>query len=365
MNIGILTQPLHSNYGGLLQNYALQEVLKEMGHNPLTIDRHKPRSANVFKELAKRILQMARPSFDVSLLTQKQKLKLSASLQIFIKQNINSTRCLFSQKEFDDFVCYHPMDAYIVGSDQCWRPCYSANIENYYLDFVNNDAKKISYAASFGVDDWEYSNENAQIVGRLIERFDAISVREKSGMDLCKNRLGVKSSWVLDPTMLLGKRGFMKFVTRKSNNGYVLNYLLEESTEARQLVTNMAKCVGTEYIRSNIASPVFHRGESLESHQNISVERWLSNIYNASFVVTDSFHGAAFSILFNVPFCVKLNGVRGNARLESLLADFDLLNCIYNDEKESFVPSFDWKKINNHLLERQEESMSFLKNALK
>ena len=343
MKIGILTQALHSNYGGLLQNYALQEVLREMGHDPITIDRHIPRSVCFMKEVAKRIFQMVKSSYDASLLTSKQKADLSRLQQPFVQQNIKHTDRLFTQAVFDAYVESHPMDAYIVGSDQCWRPCYSANIKNYYLDFVKSNAKKIAYAASFGVEKWEYSEDMTPVVSEYAKRFDAISVRENTGVTLCKEKLGVDAAWVLDPTMLLGKNGFMKFVTSENSNGYVLNYLLEESESARTLVKHIAYAIKIPEIRSNIASPIFYRGESLQSHLNISVEQWLSNIYNASFVITDSFHGAVFSILFNVPFVVKLNAVRGNTRLESLLTNFGLMDCICNDVNSVKIPTFDWR----------------------
>lgn len=364
MKIGILTQALHSNYGGLLQNYALQKVLRNLGHDPITIDRHVHRSANVMKEFAKRVLQLVSSSFDASLLTKRQRLALSHLQQSFIENNIKHSERLESQKEFDRYVLNHPMDAYIVGSDQCWRPCYSANILNYYLDFATSSVKKISYAASFGVDKWEYSDEQTRVVAEYAKKFDAISVRENSGVELCMKNLGVDALWVLDPTMLLGKDGFMKFVTREDNQGYLLDYLLEESADARLLVQHIADRINTSDVRSNLSSPVFYRGESLKSHVNISVEQWLSNIYNASFVVTDSFHGAVFSILFNVPFIVKLNSVRGNARLESLLEDFDLKDCICENITNVELPYFDWDKINSHLEQRQQQSMDFLVNSL-
>lgn len=364
MKVAILTQPLHSNYGGLLQNYALQSVLKDMGHEVITIDRHMSRPETVVKKLAKRVLQILRPSFDSSLLTKNQKVILSRLQCQFIEQNINRTNSIFSQEDFNTYVTKYPMDAYIVGSDQCWRPCYSANIYNYYLDFVKDNSKKIAYAASFGVDTWEYNEDITPIVSKLAKDFDSISVREQSGVALCAERLGVKASWVLDPTMLLGKNGFMKFVSPQNNEGYVLDYLLEESEEARKLVQRIKDKTKVVEVRSNIASPIFHRGESIKSHQNISVEQWLSNIYNASFVVTDSFHGAVFCILFNVPFVVKLNSVRGNTRLESLLADFDLTDCIYKDVKDITIPNFNWEKINTHLFKRQHESIEFLKKSL-
>ena len=156
----------------------------------------------------------------------------------------------------------------------------------------------------------------------------------------------------------------MKFVSSEKNEGYVLDYLLEESEEARKLVKNIKDKTKVTEVRSNIASPIFRRGESIKTHQNISVELWLSNIYNASFVVTDSFHGAVFCILFNIPFVVKLNSVRGNTRLESLLSDFELIDCICQDVNDITIPNFDWKKINAHLFERQHESREFLKKSL-
>lgn len=364
MKIGILTQALHSNYGGILQNYALQEILRKIGHEPITIDRHIPIATSFIKESIKLTLQKIKPKFDVSLLTRKQRASLSRLQQIFIQENINRTNIIYTQNEFDAYINNNPMDAYIVGSDQCWRPCYSANIKNYFLDFADDKTKKIAYAASFGVDTWEYNNETTAIVKKYAKLLNSISVREHSGINLCREKLDVDSTWVLDPTMLLGKEGFMRFITPETNKSYILNYLLEESTEARALVEYVAHKTNTLEIRANFPSPIFSRKESLQSHLYISVEQWLSNIYNASFVVTDSFHGAVFSILFNVPFIVKLNAVRGNARLESLLTDFDLMSCICNDLNQVAIPTFNWNKINTHLAERQKASMSFLLNAL-
>lgn len=363
MKVAILTQPLHSNYGGLLQNYALQSVLKEMGHDVITIDRHIARSNNFFKDIIKRILQFIQPSYDISLLTYKQKMSLAHLQQQFIERHIHKTERIFSQKVFDNYVAANSVDAYIVGSDQCWRPCYSANIYNYYLDFVNKNCKKIAYAASFGVDTWEYRDDVTAKVSDLVKTFDFVSVREQSAVALCSERLGVDASWVLDPTMLLGKDGFMRFVS-PAKSDYVLDYLLEESKEARDLVQAIKVKTQISDVRSNIASSVFHRGESIESHQNISVEEWLSNIYNASFVVTDSFHGAVFSILFNIPFVVKLNSVRGNTRLESLLADFGLEHCICHDVDKISVMNYNWERINAHLELRRKESRYFLEKSL-
>lgn len=365
MHIAILTQALHSNYGGILQNYALQEVLRQMGHTSVTLDRHLNQSSNLLKDFGKRLLQLIKPSYDQSLLTAKQKAIISSNQERFITQNIARTQKLFSQQAFDEYVQDNVFDAYIVGSDQCWRPMYSANIFNYFLDFLPNSstAKRIAYAASFGVEKWEFSDVQSQQVPGLAKRFDAISVREESALALCKKYLGVSSSWVLDPTMLLGSSGFERFIQPISEKDYLLTYFLEASDEIQELCSSVQERYHLSSIVNNLNCNVFHRGQNLKSVKNISVEKWLSNIYHSSFVVTDSFHGAVFSLLFNKPFVVRLNKVRGNARLESLLTDFNLKDCIVTS-KEIPAIDFDWERINRHLAERQTESMSFLRNAL-
>ncbi len=365
MHIAILTQALNNNYGGILQNYAMQDVLRRMGHAPVTIDRHFNQSPNPIKNFGKRLLQLTRSSYDSSLLTTKQKATISANQEVFINQNIARTPKLFSQKAFDKYVKKTVFDAYIVGSDQCWRPLYSANIFNYFLDFLPeySKAKRLAYAASFGVDTWEFNEEQSLRVSELAKRFNAISVRENSAVALCEEHLGVKASWLLDPTMLLGREGFMKFILPRTEKNYLLTYFLEASDDVNRLCSSIAEHCFLSSSINNLNSNLFHRSTSINRAKNISVEEWLSNIYHADFVATDSFHGAVFAILFNKPFVVRLNKIRGNARLESLLADFGLMDCIVESD---VIPSlsFDWERINNHLATRQAESMDFLRKAL-
>lgn len=364
MNIAILTQPLGANYGGILQNYALQQVMKTIGHDVITIDRHIYRSNSFIKDIAKLFFQKILPSFDVGLLTDRQKQDISQLQQSFVNKYIKRSKRICTQQAFDKFVRENSFDAYIVGSDQCWRPCYSPNILNYFLDFVDEKVKKIAYAASFGVDNWEFPNDLTLTIRELAKKIDYISVREKSGIRLCKQYLEIEASWVLDPTLLLGREGFLKFIC-PNRHKYVLNYLLEESNDARNLVNTISRTIGISTIRSNISSPIFRRREPISNHKNISVEQWLDNIYNAAFVVTDSFHGAAFSILFNKPFVVRLNSVRGNTRLESLLTDFNLSDCIYRQNETIRIPKFNWNEVNARLLERRQYSYKFLKKALR
>jgi len=364
MRIGILTQALHGNYGGILQNYALQQVLMNMGHTPCTIDRHFYRPDSRLKNTVKWFARLIKSKYESGLLTSKQRNKLVEEQMRFISDNIVRIGPIYSQTDFNKTVLSGNYDAFIVGSDQCWRPRYSTNILNYFLDFcADSHVKKIAYAASFGADKWEYPPELTQSVADLAQKFNAISVREKSALGLCNTKLQINASWVLDPTMLLGIDGFQKFINRTDSTG-VTTYLLEDSIESKELIKQVKDLTGESLVTNNLANPIFHRFESLKSHINLSVEDWLSNIANAKFVVTDSFHGAVFSILFNVPFIVVLNGIRGNTRLESLLSDFGLNECLCKDKNAFRMPKIDWNKVNNHLTIRRRESFDFLIRAL-
>ena len=366
MRIGIMTQALHGNYGGILQNFALQRILCDMGHSAVTIDRHIYRSKSVFKNAIKKILRLSKPCYDSSMLTPSEKKILNSNQIEFVDKHIDRIGPLMSQTEFDKTVNDEKFDAFIVGSDQCWRPCYSANIANYFLDFAaDKDVKRIAYAASFGVDDWEYTDEQTRLAAKLAKEMDAVSVREESGQKLCKKYLGVDASWVLDPTLLLGKAGFQQFVNHEaSSEGFITEYLLEDSDETAALREEAKKQLGLTVCKDNNKSKVFKRLTPLSRYKNISVEEWITNIACAKFVITDSFHGAVFALMFNVPFVVRLNEVRGNARIESLLRDLRLEHCICKKTTGFRIPEIDWDYVNGHLKQRQAESLEFLEKAL-
>lgn len=366
MRIGILTQALHGNYGGILQNYALQQVLKQMGHTPVTIDRHRPTNDNVVKNIAKRLLQIAHGKYESSLLTHSQKQYLYSRPIEFVTAHIDRLGPLTTQSAFDNVVSDASFDAFIVGSDQCWRPCYSPNIADYFLDFADRrQVKRIAYAVSFGVDSWEYTPQQTQTVKKAAANLDAVSVREKSGIKLCQEFLDINAEWVLDPTMLLGVDGFTPYVKKEDTaTPFITQYLLEDSPEADAVVSRVKSLTGINECRDNNRTKTFNRFTLLKHYSAISVEEWISNIANARFLVTDSFHGAVFAIMFNIPFIVKLNGTRGNTRIESLLSDFGLEQCICRDTARFALPTIDYQAVNRHLADRLIESQTFLINAL-
>lgn len=322
MRIGILTQPLGWNYGGVLQNFALQRTLVSLGHDPITFDIPMPaeplwrRFGVIFPRrcAAKFLLRKDRPLFP--LLPGREKTKL---VQEFMKRYINIRYLSRPLTESDGF--WRDREAFVVGSDQCWRPRYSPRIENYYLDFIppGDDVLRIAYAASFGSDNWEYTNRQSRKCVELVSRFSAISVREESAVRLCREHLKRDADVVLDPTLLLGREAYERIIDAspvQSDVAKTFACFLDVEEVHQHLLRECEMATGEacvnflperwKLLKPDVALP--------------AVERWLQGIRNADFVLTDSFHVSVFAILFNRPLCVFANSERGVARLRTLLS---------------------------------------------
>ena len=274
--------------------------------------------------------------------------------------NMSMLRYYFDIKEND-------FSAIIVGSDQIWRPKYFSEIEHAYLDFTQNwNILRISYAASFGTDEWEYNEEQTKQCGKLIKTFNAVSVREKSGIDLCRQHFGTNAEHVLDPTMLLAKEDYIRLfdtMNLPKSDGNLFCYVLDNSSEKSELIEKVAKerCLRPFYINKD-----FYNFE-IEVNKRIQppVEAWIRGLYDAELVITDSFHACVFSILFNKPFIAICNADRGLSRFISLFNMFGL------GQKEQISNSAiidctetDWDSLNNTLNEKIRFSLKILKESL-
>ena len=355
MKIGIVTQPLYNNYGGLLQNYALQQVLKRLGHDAKTIDFVGCISVtryvlSICKLLLVSILKCKRPQIRpyVAIPTFRNSL-----MDNFVNNHIDKTRIVHSYTK--GIIIEEQFDAIIAGSDQIWRPRYNRYIEDMYLKFIPVGIKKIAYAASFGVDTWEYNDQLTKRCAKLARRLDAISVREISGVTLCKDYLGVDAISVLDPTILAGAEVYIPLLKKKTGDDYVFAYILDMTPEKKEFVESMARQRGME---------VKIHGANREA--TLSVEEWLSMIANASMVVTDSFHGTVFSILFHRDFLSIANTARGATRFTSLLRPLNLESRMINITEMELTHSsvINWKEVDNILDVQRKESMNFLSKAL-
>ena len=356
MKIGILTQHFLLNYGGIIQNFALQQVLLELGHEPLTFEHDTCYSRTRWLlRTAKQILK-TRSLKGLPVYPTYQGRIGNKNFIKFVLKNIRSV----TVKDFTpDLTQKYGLDAYIVGSDQVWRPAFNQGprLGNMFLDFAGDDVKKISYAASFGCKKWEYTEEQERMCGKLAKRFDAISVREASGVDLCKEHFGVEATLVLDPTLLLNKEDYGKVchdVPKKEKHIFVYSLVVSEGVLA--VAEKVAEAMGLSII-------VKQAGRKVKKEDTI--EDWFAEFRDADYVVTDSFHGMVFSIIFNKPFSIVMNPSGGNDRYLSLLSQLGLMERIVSDELQPVFSAIDWSDVNHRLTELRKASFEFLKTNLR
>lgn len=368
MKIGILTLPLHINYGGILQAYALQTVLERMGHEVVVLNESR------FQKL---------PPCKVPLIYGKRFIKkyiLNRKCQIFEEQYHNRIYPIISQytQQFIDTYIHYitpkdlsflnpkDFDAIVVGSDQIWRSKYYPKIENAYLAFAKNwDIKRLAYAASFGTDKWEYSPIQTNKCKQLAQKFDAISIRELSGVSLCRQYFEIEVQHVLDPTMLLDKEDYIKLFEKAKtpkSSGNMLVYVLDETQEKTALINNIAQKKGLTPFRVN--SQIENPNTPLEKRIQPPVEQWLRGFYDAEFIVTDSFHACVFSILFGKPFIVYGNESRGMSRFESLLHLFTLEDRLTTNSNNIPLSDINWSNIEKQLAYLRIKSQNFLQEHL-
>ena len=368
MRIGILTLPLHTNYGGILQAYALQTVLERLGHEVCLIEKkRKPLRLPMWKTplvYGKRVLRNLAghpyPIFYEQKVNREEPITRQNTDQFinrYIKRRIVDD---FSELKESDF------DAIVVGSDQIWRPKYfNGNIENAYLKFAEGwNIKRIAYAASFGTDEWEYTAAQTKECARLLKQFDAVSVREASGVDLCRKHFGVEALHVLDPTMLLSAEDYIRLFetagTPKSP-GTLLCYILDETPEKTAWINQIAK--ERNLVPFRINSKVEDRTAPIAERIQPSVEQWLRGFHDAEFVVTDSFHACVFSILFHKPFFVVGNKGRGLSRFTSLLGTFGLEDRLISTTLKtgSLETAIQWNSIDTMLDALRQKSTTAIK----
>lgn len=356
MKIGILTQHFLLNYGGIIQNFALQQVLLKLGHEPLTFEHDTCYSRTRWLlRTAKQILK-TRSLKGLPVYPVYQGRVGNKNFIKFVLKNIRSV----TVKDFTPaFTQKYGLDAYVVGSDQVWRPAFNLGprLGNMFLDFAGDGVKKISYAASFGCKEWEYTEEQERKCGVLAKRFDAISVREASGVELCKEHFGVKATLVLDPTLLLNKEDYAKVcddVPKKQKHIFVYSLVVGEE------VLTVAKKLSEATMLPIV---VKQAGDKVKKEDTI--EDWFAEFRDADYVVTDSFHGMVFSIIFNKPFSIVMNPSGGNDRYLSLLSQLGLMARIVSDDLQPVYSGIDWSDVNHRLTELRKASIDFLKTNLK
>lgn len=354
MRIALLNLPLDSNFGGNLQRYALITFLKKLGYNiehiNLRINYQLPWYKIPFAYTKRIFLKVfrndKRPIFLEKHLKETDYQKIQA-IDTFYKKYIPHTNAITKKTELHKLASY---DAYIVGSDQVWRKRMTCQLglNTYFLDFVKNqNAIKIAYSVSLGNSNNELTPKNIKHLRNLYKQFKAVSVREDSALELFQHYqwMTPQAIHTVDPTFLLSKEDYIKLINAGntiSPDGDLFCYILDQNDEKEKVIQETAQKLDLKpfYITIN---------------ENISIEQWLRAFHDSKYVITDSYHGLVFSIIFNKPFLLLENEKRGNARFESILKMFNLKA---NSEK------YDWNYINLTIKKEQERSIIFLQKAL-
>lgn len=375
MKVAIITLSPYANMGGILQAYALQHIIKEMGHSceqlcwwrlPYPIAYRTLRGIVFFmNHLPKSFQEWLYKHLPESVNRPISKAIISQNTYQFINQHIAYSSKPINKLRENDF------EVYIAGSDQLWRYFERTFDCRTFLDFTSNwNVKRFSYAASFGKDDIDdYPPEYKMKVITLLKQFNAVSVRENTGINICRNELNVNAIQLIDPTLLLSSDEYMSFVFKckknlKKNTG-LMCYVLDTNKAIEKLATKIATQKSIEIFQSNANID----DKSLPPYQRIQipVEQWLEDFNNADCIITDSFHACVFSIIFHKPFLVIGNKQRGMTRFESLLKMFNLEQCLITEDKieATQMPNIDYNKVNEILKREQTKAFAFLKENLK
>ncbi len=334
--IGILTLPPGKNFGGILQAYALCESINNLGCSAVVL---MPKCSSV-KDVLRKVADYYSPT------------------SCFVRQKIQTLYVDFNNLYAD--IVGHGIDTVVVGSDQVWRPGFMSVNLSFCVDFDFSRVKVLSYAASFGFDSWNYNAEETEKAKKSVQLFSGISVREDSAVSLCEKYLHAKAVHVLDPTMLMEKTWYSK-MCKLSNDKYIFCYLLGyEDNRNADFVNFVHKRFGLEVRRIYLT-----KNKLLKRFKfNDTIQNWLSLICNSQLVITDSFHGTVFSIIFNRPFFVLQNNKGGNSRLYSLLKIFGLEERMIQSSHDIIDKPIDWDKVNNVLEQWKEHSLNFLSSVL-
>lgn len=348
-DIGVMGFWYGMNYGSQLTYFALNRTLQDLGKSVLMIE--KP---------------LAKDDYELSNTCLSRQFANS-------HYTISKYRPLSRLGELNN-CC----EAFILGSDQLWhKNCYKSFKDTLFFNFVNSDKRKLAYAVSFG-----HQKFNPDFCERLkihcyLKRFNAISVREKSGVDILKNTLNVSGVYVLDPIFLCDMRHYESLINEThlpEENNYILSYILDPCQEKRDLLTDISSKTGKKLV--NILDAwvfTYERNKKNLNLDNIKdtmpVQKFLTYFKNADYIVTDSFHGTCVAILFKKQFIAVANKKRGVTRFESLLSVFDLTDrLVYNPHdainNDKLFEQIDYDKVYSILNKERNRSLNWLNSAL-
>lgn len=353
MRIGTLTFHKVNNFGAVLQAYALQTYITRLGYDSEIIDYIPIKVSKSSKEtIAKKVLRyLHNPKKQIYLrLTNKR-------FSLFRKHNLRiSTTSYLGDNDIESNPPLY--DVYIVGSDQVWNTELSNNSKGFYLHFVK-EGKKLSYAASFGK---EYINDReSNYINKYLRTFDSISVREKHHADLLHGIFNIDVEVTLDPVFLIDKSEWQKIEkpVKRIPKKYILVYMLQYSEELLECAYKKAKELNCDIVYISLTKERIN-GRVL---CGIGPSEFLYVLSGATYICTNSFHGTAFSIIYNKDFSVVRHTSR-NTRIDNILEILGLKERYYDIQDYKMLNSIDYELVNQRLGIVIQKSQKYLQDTL-
>ncbi|NJO18401.1 MAG: polysaccharide pyruvyl transferase family protein [Thioploca sp.] len=368
MKIALITIHNVCNYGAVLQAFATKRILSQYGEVE-TINYFNPHLPNQLKLIRFRLSIDGIKMAIHDILRLKHRNKLIKKFENFIESNLDLSR-LVTQHNIQKGAINNEFNVYVCGSDQIWN---SGTISKdgklnpiYFLSFVKNPAKKISYASSMGGHCRPTASEKEQLKD-LLKDFTTISVRESDAQEMLSHLLKREVFQVLDPTLLLSKEEWLTTLKiakdyRSQNEDYILVYLLPKVP----LIKKVVKFVVNKFVNKKVVTieQAFKPFINADFHiRDAGPIEFIELFSNASFVITNSFHGVCFSINFKKPF-VAVSG--GGNRIVSLLNLFNLKDKLVNKEEDIYKLNFyfDYDSLENQLRNEQSRSIQVLSSSI-
>ena len=365
MKVCILTYRLHSNFGFLMQAYALQQIVKALGHDPYTVDiRVKPFNfKESIKHMVKSVLLYTSRRVGYTALpwiTSEEQAYIDCHTWQFLEAKLQLTPSVKSIRDLKHRVS-HQYDFYLVGSDQVWNTSLTNGYDKmYWGNFIfRKDCKLISYAASMQD---EIKEESKDDIKKMLSRFSSISVRETSIAECLRSFVCKDVSVVLDPTLLLTKEQWGNLChNRIVKEPYLLFYQVRKNDKAKSIAERVAKQLHLKLI---------YLSAGIDLHNSVDVINsgpieFVNLFKYANFVVCTSFHGTVFSIIFNVPFYSVLLNDGKDSRAVDLLSKLGLADRgIASYEEKELKLEIEWQKVERKLTELKKDSENYLRKFI-
>lgn len=363
--IGIITFQNADNYGALLQAYALKNFLSDIGNNTYIINYYCPQLQKDYK-----ILKL--PKLSIKDIVKKCAKFILSPFLLYIRWKFKG----FRKQYLTDTVPIYPntiqnyteqFDMFITGSDQVFNPRITNFDSNYLLSFSKDKNKNFSYAASFGLSLKDLSDKEKELFKDNLANFNYLSVREKQGNEIIDSLLCAKSEVNLDPTLLLSKEDWQKIAVFPRQNKYVLLYLMYKDKNIINFAKKLAKINHCKLIFISYSLDIIDRVSAI--HITPTPQEWIGLFLNAEYIVTNSFHGFAFSVNFNKKFFLGHlpSHMPVNSRLDNLLEITGLYNRLYTNfsDTDNYDIPIDWQDVNKKLETERQKSLNYLQKITK